>query len=384
MNLEMTKSSKELFTVILFLLFVFDAAVILDVPIFRQAMSLFFLTAIPGFLFVKALRLDMLGKVETVLFSVGLSISLSMFLGLGVNIFALFLGELRPLSMAPLIIITNVETLVLAVAAYFYGGAAQSTWKDVRFSVRSLVSMVILVIPVALAILGANLLNFSGSSLLLGVTIFSLAILFSIVVLYNKLFPPQVYPIVVIIIAISLLYHSSLISTHIVSFGSDVNLEYLAFKFAENNNFWSLSAPSFAAFLGLARINSMLSVTILPVVYSSLSNLDSTLLFKLFYPFVLSLVAVALYRLWQQYIGKKYALISVFLFTAQATFFTEMLGLNRQIIAELFFVLLLLIIFNKQIKPFGRMVCFIIFSMSLIVSHYAIAEIFLLFYGPNV
>jgi len=379
MNHETNKSSKDLLAIILFLLFVFDAAVILDVPIFRQIISLFFLAAIPGFLFVKALRLDKLGKVETVLFSVGFSISLSMFLGLGVNIFASFLGELRPLSMAPLLIITNVETLVLAVAAHIYGRPTQSNWTNISFSARSLVSIVILIIPVALAILGANLLNFSGSNLLLEVMIFFLAILFSIVVLRSKLFPPQIYPIVVVIIAISLLYHSSLISTHIVSFGSDVNLEYLAFKFAENNNFWSINAPSLAAFLGLARVNSMLSVTILPVVYSSLSNLDPTLLFKLFYPLILSLVAVGAYRLWQQYVGKKYALISAFLFTAQTTFFTEMLGLNRQIIAELFFVLLLLIIFNKQIKAFGRMICFIIFSMSLVVSHYAIAEIFLLF-----
>jgi uncharacterized membrane protein len=376
MNSEISKRSNDLFAVIIALLLVFDAAVILDIPIFRQAISLFYLTAIPGFLLVKALRLDALGKVETVLFSVGFSISLSMFLGLSGNIFAPFLGEPRPLSMAPLLIITNAATLVLAVAAYLNGEAAKRTSHNARFS---FVSIMLLAIPVVLAVLGAALLNLSGSSLLLEVVIFVVAVLFGIVVLYSKLFPPQFYSIAVFVIAISLLFHSSLVSTHIVSFGSDVNLEYLAFKTVDNNAYWSLRAPSLTPFLGLARINAMLSVTILPVVYSTLSNIDSTFLFKIFFPFILSLVAIGLYQVWQAYVGKKYALISAFLLTAQATFYTEMLGLSRQIVAEFFFVLLLIVIFNKRIKPFGKMLCFMVFGVSLVVSHYAIAEIFLFF-----
>jgi uncharacterized membrane protein len=64
---------------------------------------------------------------------------------------------------------------------------------------------------------------------------------------------------------------------------------------------------------------------------------------------------------------------------AQATFYTEMLGLNRQMIAELFFVLLLLVIVNKKMKPVNKMICFMIFSFALVTSHYALAEIFLFF-----
>jgi uncharacterized membrane protein len=48
-------------------------------------------------------------------------------------------------------------------------------------------------------------------------------------------------------------------------------------------------------------------------------------------------------------------------------------------IAELFFVLLFLTILNKEMKPINRKICFIIFSAALIVSHYAIAEIFMFF-----
>lgn len=54
-------------------------------------------------------------------------------------------------------------------------------------------------------------------------------------------------------------------------------------------------------------------------------------------------------------------------------------GLNRQIVAELFFVLLLLVILNKTIKPFNRALLFVIFSFGLIVSHYGLSEILLFF-----
>jgi uncharacterized membrane protein len=107
--------------------------------------------------------------------------------------------------------------------------------------------------------------------------------------------------------------------------------------------------------------------------------MDASLVLKLLYPFIFSCVPVGLYKLWQKEVGAKKAFIAAFLFMSFNTFYTEMLGLNRQMIAELFFVLLLLVIFNKDMKSFNRMVCFMIFSFALIVSHYSLAEIFLVF-----
>jgi uncharacterized membrane protein len=83
--------------------------------------------------------------------------------------------------------------------------------------------------------------------------------------------------------------------------------------------------------------------------------------------------------MWKSSLGKKYAFISAFFFMSISTFFTEMLGLNKQIMAELFLVLLLLTIFSKKMKPNIRIACFMIFSFALITSHYAIAEIFSFF-----
>jgi uncharacterized membrane protein len=123
----------------------------------------------------------------------------------------------------------------------------------------------------------------------------------------------------------------------------------------------------------------MLSITILPTFYANLLNLDPIILFKTVYPLIFALVPLCLYQLWQKYIGAKFALIAAFLFMAQQTFYSEMLGLNRQIVAELFFALLLLVILNKALKPASKAALFTIFSFGLVVSHYGLSEIFLFF-----
>jgi uncharacterized membrane protein len=190
--------------------------------------------------------------------------------------------------------------------------------------------------------------------------------------------PTKLYPFVIFMIALSLLYHSSIISNHIVSYGSDVPTEYFAFQTTATNAHWSLPS-SLAWATGFSRVYSMLSVTLLPTIYTSILNIDAASMFKVIFPFLFAFVPVALYQLWQMYISKRYALISAFLFMAQATFYTEMFGLNRQMIAELFFVLLLLVVLSKKISPPTRIVLFTIFSFALVASHYAIAELLLFF-----
>ncbi len=121
----------------------------------------------------------------------------------------------------------------------------------------------------------------------------------------------------------------------------------------------------------------MLSITILPTVYSNMLGLDPTWVFKIIYPLIFALVPIGLYVLWQPYIGKKLGFIAAFVFMAQSTFFTEMLALNRQMIGELFFVLLLITLLNKKLIKVSKFIAFAIFSFGLIFSHYALAEIFL-------
>jgi uncharacterized membrane protein len=235
--------------------------------------------------------------------------------------------------------------------------------------------LLFLCLPI-LSIVGAMYVNAYGSNLLLLFMIIVISLLFIVGVLSKKLLPSKLYPFAVLMIAIAILYHSSLVSNHIFPFGSDAGVEYFLFETTESNAHWNSTL-----FLDLryGRANTMLSITILPTVYSNLLNIDPIWMFKLLFPLTFSLVPLGLYQIWQTYISKKYAFISAFLFMAQLSFYTEMLGLNRQIVAELFFVLLLLVIVNKKMKPANKTICFMIFSFALVTSHYALAEIFLFF-----
>jgi len=367
--------SKEFLLFVLFLQFIFYATVFFDIPVARQVLGFCCFTFLPGFVFLKLLKLDELDGVETILLSVGLSVSFLMVAGLFINEFFFLFGILQPLSLMPLMIVLNSLILICGVLIYLRSENVK-IWKSEPFEKPPFV-LLLLGLPI-LSILGAMYVNIHGNNLLLLSMIISISVLFIVGVLSKKLLPSKLYPFAVLMIAIAVICHSSLISNYIVPFGSDVPGEYFLFKTIESNAHWSPTLPSSWP-IWYGRINSMLSITILPTLYANILNIHPIWVFKTLYPLIFSLVPLGLYQIWQTYVGKKYAFISAFLFISLETFYTEMLGLNRQMIAELFFVLLLLVILNKKIKPVNKMISFMIFSFALVTSHYGLAEIFLFF-----
>ena len=100
--------------------FAFLAVVSLDlvgyyIPIAREALAFLYLTLRPGVLVLKALRLHDLGTIETLLYSVGLSLVVVMLTGLTANIVYPLLGYMRPFSFSILLI-----TLVAVVQVLLY------------------------------------------------------------------------------------------------------------------------------------------------------------------------------------------------------------------------------------------------------------------------
>ena len=374
-SMQVKWTSRHFLMAILFLQFIAYAIVFFDVPVARQVIGFIYFTFVPGFTIIKLLKMDELDGLETVLFSVGLSVAFLVLAGLFINEFCFLFGVLQPLSLTPLMIILNSLILIGGVLIRLRSEDVKLLGDD---SPRpSPLALLFVCLPI-LSIVGAMWVNAYGNNLILLFMIIAIALLFAIGIISKKLLPPKLYPFAVLMIAIALLYHSSLISKYIVSFGSDVPLEYLLFRTTENSAHWSSTLPSFWG-IDYARLNAMLSVTILPTIYSSLLNIDAIWVFKIIFPLIFSFASLGLYQIWQTYVGKKYAFISAFLFMTMSTFYTEMLGLNRQMIGELFFVLLLLVILKKKMKPGNKMVCFMIFSLALVMSHYALAEIFLFF-----
>jgi len=361
--------------VILFLQAILYAVIFFNIPVAREVLGFAYFSFIPGFVIVKLLKLKSFSELETILYSVGVSIAFLMLVGVLVNQLGLVAGITRPLTLLPLIVSLNVPITIGAVFVSI--GADRIEIFHNKSDKISPFGLLFMILPV-LSIVGAMLVNAYSSNQTLLVMLALVSLLSLLGVISEKLLPPRLYPLALILVATSLLYHSSLISRYIVTFGSDVNVEHFLFRMTQNSGYWSSSAPLlFDPLFG--RTNAMLSVTVLPTICTTLLNTDSESIFKIIFPLIFALVPLGLYQLWQTYFSKKLAFVASFLFMAQSTFYTEMLGLNRQMIGELFFVLLLLTFLNRKMNISGKVILISFLSFALVTSHYALAEIFLLF-----
>jgi len=360
--------------VIVFFQIVVCLTVILDISVARQVVGFVFFSFIPGFIAVKLLRMAELDKIELILWSVGLSIAFLMFGGLLANQFGFLLGILRPLSLMPLLIGLNGFVLVGGVLV-----CLRNEQVDLKNSIpqkSSLIALLFICLPI-LSILGAMWVNLYGNNIILLITLVAVALSFAFAVRSDRPSYLKFYSFAVLMIAIALLLHSVLISRYLINLGSDITTECFVSKVVLNNQYWNY-IPLYTADI-YSRLNSMLSVTILPTLYSTLLNVDASYVLKILYPLIFSFTPLALYQLWRKNFGNRRAFVAAFFFMAQATFYTEMTGLARQMIGELFFILLLLTTVSEGINPRNRTICFIVFSAALITSHYALAEIFLFF-----
>jgi len=340
-------------------------AIGLQIPILRQLIGFIYLTFIPGILILRILKLHKLGNIETLLYTVGLSIAFLMFTGLFMNTVYPLFGITGPISITPLIITISVVVLALCVLSYV---------RDKDFSEPSFIDVKDLLSPPALflclipflAVFGTYLVNFHHNNILLMFLIVIIAII-AVLIAFDRFIPKNLYPVAVFVIAISLLYHKSLISMYLT--GWDIHGEYYFSNLVLKNGFWDWTIAH--------TYNAVISTNMLSPIYSIFCNLNITGIFKIIYPLLFALVPLGLYRVFQKQTNDKIAFLSCFFFVSFFTFYDEMLALARQQIAELFLVLLILLMIDKNMDKIKRAFLFIVFGISLAVSHYALSYIYM-------
>ena len=337
----------------------------LEIPILREFIGFIYLTFIPGIVILRILKLHKLGNIETLLYTVGLSIATLMFTGLFMNTVYPLFGISGPISTIPLVITISAIVLVLCVISYV---------RDKDFSAPSFIDVGDVLSPPALflclipflSIFGTYLMNFYHDNILLMFLIVILALIV-LLIAFDKFIPKNLYPLAVFVIAISLLFHRSLISMYI--FGWDIHYEYYIFNLVMMNSYWDSTIPS--------TVNAMLSIVMLAPIFSDICGMSLTWVFKIIYPLLFALVPLALYRVFQKQTDDKIAFLSCLFFVSIFTFYGEMLTLARQQIAELFLVLLVLLMINKNMNKIKRSFLFIVFGVSLVVSHYGLSYIYM-------
>lgn len=344
---------------------VVDTAILINVPIARQVLGFIYLTIVPGTILLILLTLHSLDFVESLLFSVGLSVVFVMFLGLIVNQIGLSCGFLAVLSTPTLLLAMNSTVFFLCVLSYFLNRNMQWNKRKLTFSLP----WVLTICFPLLTILGTTLVNFNGNSVILLLMIGIIAL----TVLISSAGARTNWALILFMIVIAVLFQTSLISNYIV--GYDVHPAYHVFKVTQSNGVWNSIIDEIDPII--PRSNQMLSMTIFPAIYSNMLNIEGTWIFKIVFPLIFALVPVGLYQLYQKYMEKKVAFVAAFFILADITFYHEMPGLPAQMIAELFLVLSLIVIFHEKFSSAKKMVLFIIFSAGMIVSHYGISYIFM-------
>jgi uncharacterized membrane protein len=348
--------------------------ILFNIPIARQVAGFTYLIFVPGITLIKLFKIKIKSLTETVLFATGFSIIFLILVGLAINELHSWFAIQKPISLAYVLSVVNSLTLVCTVVAYLRCKNEDSEPVSLNLEKSSVVFF--LLGTAILTIIGA--ITSRISNILLFFVIIVIAVFFTFVTISKKAMPVRLYPLMVFIIAISLIYHSALVSDKLIHFGSDVPGEVFAQRVVEKNAYWSPVNP-YPQDRSVGRTYAMLSVTILPTIYSILLNLNSILVFKFFYSFIFALVPLGLYNLWKNFVSEKFAFISVFFFMSFQPFHSELLGLNKQMMGELFLILLLIVILDKEKDKVTKFICSLFFSFGLIVSHYALAEIFLIF-----
>ena len=350
-----------------------NTAILLDIPILREIIVFIFLSFIPGFAILKLFKLKEISFLESILFSVGLSIALAMFLGLLVNELYLSLGFSQSLSIIPLTAAISAFTLIvffIESRREFSETVKLETNFDGKQGNFFPLSMVLLILPL-LSVLGVLYLNVFVILVLCAL----IAALCVLSVISRRLIPENLFPFLIFSISMALLCLVLLTSKYNV--GWDVNLEYYVFRLTQINGHWGFLNASLNSLVTL-NYNSMLSITVLPSVYSTLMHSPGEIVFKTLYPFVFCLVPLTLYRIFEKQLGKLIGLLSTlfFIFTSTA-FYGEPLGINRQIIGEFFLLLSVFLLLDKTIQVTKRRLLLVFFGAALVVSHYALAYFYL-------
>ena len=357
--------AKEWFAFIISILLLTDLAIILNIPFLRQILGFLFLTILPGLLILQILKLNKLNTTETLLYSVGLSVAFLMFIGFFMNTLYPPLGIPNPISTSHLMITITIILIILSIISYQRNKDFSTS---ISINPKDLLSppVLFLVLLPILSVLGAYLVTFYDNNIILLLLIVLIAL--TVILAMFDVIPARLYPLAIVMIALALLFHHGFIYFHLCGRG-DGGYCYYLYTLVFKNSLWDSTIG--------CNYNAMLSVVMLPTIYSKLLNMDGTWVIKIIYSAIYTMVPLALYQAYRKQINDKTAFLSVFFFMSFSLFYIMMREIPRQAIAELFFALFILLIVDKDMNKKIKAPLMIIFVAALAVSHYGLSYFFM-------
>jgi len=330
--------------------------------------SFAFLLLVPGYYLWQLIRGKtpyQSGGMRPFAYTVGLSLLFLMLIGLGLNEFYTLFGLAHPFLIRPLTYTVMASTLLVAVAAYIRSPRTYRSVPRVHVPTGHLSSVLAVVaagvsVPL-LAVAGAVTLNNGGPGKLALLAVAASLLLVVLMVVYRRLLEPY-YAWFLYVVCLGILLGTSMRGWNIT--GHDVMQEYQVFQLTLQHAAWHMQYYQDA-------YTACLSITILPTIFQKLTGIGNPYVYKVLFQLFSALLAPLLYTLYRDFVGTRKSLLAVLVCISFPTFLTDIMMLNRQETALLFFVISLLVGMDKQLGRRTKSVLGFLLLAGMIFSHYS-------------
>ena len=329
----------------------------------RTILALYILCFLPGRVLIDNLQLK-LEDSRLLLYSVGISLSLIMFFGYIIHLFrSNIFTSVKPVSSSTLLI----YSLLVCGFWYYYSGDVISRdllrVKNYHFSRFCLLGGVAVVIAFS-----ASLAINRGSEPVLAL-LYGLFLSLLVVLLVSGVIPRQDRSLLIYLLSYSLLIQN-LVRTPYLSRSGDTGFEYYFAHLSLAHGFWNSS-------FGSTKITSLYIGSFYPFlkIFTGVSLLD---VFIYFYPLLLALVSVSLYKAYSRQFNSTIGIVGALLFTFADLFFTLLSRSTRTGAALFYLSLILLVVLSKNtnLSSGSRMRhLLLLFLSTLVFVHYGTAII---------
>lgn len=336
----------------------------IKVPFLREASAIVLITLLPGFSIMKLARIYGLCAIKTLALAISISILITMCTGTLLDILGMHFGISAPLTEERLILANSAIALILAAFSYLMDRNDRSPL-TVSFPKLGSIELLLIAFPF-LAFIAATYTSRTGdgsAQLLLYLCVAVMGAYLGI----GRQISPRVYPLAVFCLALTLLLQSSLTSRYMVEW-ADVSFEFWSSKQVILNGWWDPTE--------FGRTNSVLSITILAPTYALVSGMDLITVFKIVFPLLFCIVPLITYEFARKISMPQTAFLVAFLLIGSTCFYNEMLGLNRQIVAEVFMACFIMVLLMDELDTLHKGLFLSIFTMGITFSHYGLMMIF--------
>lgn len=340
-----------------------NISIFLDIPFLREILSFLLLTLLPGLLILKALKINNIDAIETLILSVGISVAFLMIYGLIINYILFEIGFKTPLSTLSFLISLDIALIVFSVIMYKLHQNLSFNVPDINLNNYEKVVLAVTFFFPSLSLFGAYMVNSSGNNILSMILLILTPLTVLLICFVNEKLSYKIYPPVIFLMSLSLILMAALRTQYIL--GVDSNIEYYYFLNTLQNLHWSIGFSQFRS-----ALDACISISLLPTIYQSLMDVNPEMLFKVLYPLIYSVSPLAIYVISRKYVGELYAFLAAFFFISQLNFLWTTSN-ARTSLAVLFFALIIMLLLTDKIKEMHKSILVIIFVFSIVLSHYS-------------